>query len=87
MRPELGLCRLPMLAERRDRQLLGVSTHASPLPHAQAAKRRLPLPGQPIPEERAEGQENALASLHPEDWVVQVRPLAGSWDFHRDPDS
>ena len=37
-----------------------------------AAKRRLPLPGQPLP--AAGGGEG---TLHPDDWVVQARRLGG----------
>ena len=43
----------------------------------QAAKRRLPLPGQPLPEDRAEAAEASSGALHPEDWVVQVILVQG----------
>lgn len=46
-----------------------------------AAKSRLPLPGQPLPTDRAGagagGEAGTVASvLHPDDWVVQVRVVA-----------
>ncbi|KAL6769882.1 hypothetical protein ACKKBG_A32735 [Auxenochlorella protothecoides x Auxenochlorella symbiontica] len=56
--------KLTALAEQRD------AIEAA----RKAAKRRLPLPGQPLPEERNEGTDAAgtsTSTLHPEDWVVQ----------------
>jgi hypothetical protein len=50
-------------------------------PAVQAAKRRLPPPGAPLPTERIFGGGGSGSSsgslLHPEDWVVQVRVGGG----------
>lgn len=36
-----------------------------------AIKRRLPLPGQPLPMENARGPQQATDLIHPDDWVLQ----------------